>query len=459
MTEVNATARLGAFVRRCAAEPMAREVLEKAAICLLDTIGLAHLARDEATAVATRSLALRVPDGPGTARVWADHSRVALSEAVTANAVAVHAQFHDDSDHSSWSHPGSLVVPVAASLGEAERLPLQRVLRAIAAGYATLDWLGAKEELARALIARGVRTSPTLGTIGAAAAAAVGLDLDETGARNAIAIATSITGGVLEPVRCGSDEWRVQNAQAARGGLLAAQLAGQGVIGAPDGLEGPKGLMRALAGLETTPARWRTDPRTDAILDAMAKPFASLGDNMPPVVTAKLIHDAGIDCKRIRAVNVTLWRPYTEYPGTNFKGPYERTVQTLASTAFAVSAMLTYGELEYDIALEHREDPKILNLVGLTTIEPHDGSFLDATVTVTLDDGTRIKRDSAQSPRTMIFQDQSTAIDQFARRLAKCGFGPKLAPAVADIVFAAAEGRASGDMRQVLDQFAAAAAS
>jgi hypothetical protein len=51
---------------------------------------------------------------------------------------------------------------------------------------------------------------------------------------------------------------------------------------------------------------------------------------------------------------------------------------------------VTYGELEYDIALEHRGDPEILNLVKLTTIEPHDGSFLDATVTVTLDDGTQI---------------------------------------------------------------------
>ena len=91
MTETNATARLGAFVHRCAAGPMAPEILEKAAICLLDTLGLAHLARNEATAVATRSLALRVPDGPGTARIWADHSRVPLSEAVTANAVAVHA--------------------------------------------------------------------------------------------------------------------------------------------------------------------------------------------------------------------------------------------------------------------------------------------------------------------------------------------------------------------------------
>jgi hypothetical protein len=121
--------------------------------------------------------------------------------------------------------------------------------------------------------------------------------------------------------------------------------------------------------------------------------------------------------------------------------------------------MLTYGELEYDIALDHREDPEILKLVGLTTIEPHDGPFLDATVTVTLDDGTRIERESSQSPRTMIFQDRRTATDQFASRLGKCGYGPKLAPAIADIVFAAAEGRAPGDMRQVLDQFAAATAA
>jgi len=450
---VNATARLGAFVRRCAAEPLPDAAMEKAGICLLDTLGLAHLARDEATAVAARTIVFPVPVGPGTARVWADGTRTVLSEAVTANAVAVHAQFHDDSDHGSWSHPGSLIVPVAASLGETEGLALQRVLRAIVAGYGTLEWLGAGEEVARALIVRGIRTSPTLGTVGAAAAAAVGLDLDEAGARNAVAIATSITGGTLEPVRCGSDEWRVQNAQAARGGLLAAQLAGRGVIGAPDGLEGPKGLLRSLAGLQETPARWREDPRPDAILGAMAKPFASLGDNMPPLVAAKLIHDSGLDRTRIRAVTVTLWRPYTEYPGTNFKGPYDRTVQTLASTAFAVSAMLALGELEYDVALHRREDPEILRLVQLTTIEPHDGAFSDSTVTVEFDDGTTVRRASSESPRTMIYQDHPTATEVFARRLATCGFGPEVAPAISAIVFAAASGQPGGDMRDILDLF------
>lgn len=449
---MNATERLGRFVRRCATEPLPDAVREKAAIVLLDALGLAHLARDETTAAAARAVVLPAPEGPGTARIWADGTRAALSEAVTANAVAVHAQFHDDSDHGSWSHPGSLIVPAAASLGEANGLPLERVLRAIVAGYCTLEWLGASEEVARALIGRGIRTSPTLGTIGAAAACAVGLDLHEAGCRNAVAIAAGITGGTLEPVRCGSDEWRVQNAQAARGGLLAAQLAGRGVLGAPDALEGPKGFMRSLAGLHATPARWREDPRPEAILDAMAKPFASLGDNMPPLLAAKLIYDADIDPARIRAITVTLWRPYTEYPGTNFKGPFERPVQTLASTAFAVSAMLSRGELEYDVALHGRDDPDILRLVRLTTIEPHDGVFLDSTVTVELDDGTTIRRDSSQSPRTMIFQDRSTATQVFGRRLAACGFGPEVAPAIAGIVFGAPSGEPGGDMGEVLDR-------
>jgi hypothetical protein len=70
---MNTTAHLGAFVHGCAAEPMTPDVLETAAISLL---GLALLARDEATAAATRSLTLRVPEGPGTARICAGHSRV-----------------------------------------------------------------------------------------------------------------------------------------------------------------------------------------------------------------------------------------------------------------------------------------------------------------------------------------------------------------------------------------------
>src|SRR5690606_34357415 len=209
----------------CPTLSLSEAVLDKAAFCLLDAFALAVVAREERTVVAFRDTVTALGPAPGLARIWADGTPVVVAEALAANAIAAHGHFHDDSEYSSWSHPGSFVVPAALCLGEATGADLDLVLRAIVAGYTTMNWLGANETVARALIGRGVRTSPTLGTIGAAATAATILKLDAAQSASAIGIATSITGGLLEPVRSGSDEWRLQNGHAARGGVTAAQLA------------------------------------------------------------------------------------------------------------------------------------------------------------------------------------------------------------------------------------------
>src|SRR5205823_5666971 len=171
-----------------------------------------------------------------------------------------------------------------------------------------------------------------------------------------------------------------------------AQLASHGVQGAPNALEGAKGFLRSLAGLAETPAKWRADPNVEIMLQIMAKPFATLGDNMSAVVAAKLLHDDGVPIERVKRITVRIWRPYTEYPGTSFKGPFERPVQTQASTAFATSAMLVHGELGYDIGLEGRDDPRILKLIAVTTVEPDDGTALAGEVVVELTDGKTLRR-------------------------------------------------------------------
>jgi 2-methylcitrate dehydratase PrpD len=454
VTHMNATQRLGQFVSGCTTRPLPLAVAEKATLCLLDAIGLAIAARHERTAAAMRASTTPIQGATGTARLWADGKRVALSEAVVANGVAVHAHFQDDTDHNSWSHPGSLIVPVAACVAEARDATLASVLRAIVAGYATMEWLGADEIVSLALIRRGVRTSPTFGTIGAAAAGAVALNLDADAATNAVAIACGVTGGVLEPVRAGSDEWRLQNGSAARTGLTAAQLAAHGVLGAPDALEGPKGLLRSLAGLSETPAKWKADPNVEIMRTIMAKPWATLGDNMSAVAAAKLLHDARVPLDRIRRIVVRIWRPYTEYPGTNFKGPFERTVQTQASTAFATAAMLVYGELGYDMGLEHRDDPRILELIAMTTVEPDDeGTALDADVVVTLDDGTTLRRSAKESPRTLIFQDRARATSVLEDRLVRSGMQAGSGTSIAGEVFDALDEDRAVSMRALLDRF------
>jgi 2-methylcitrate dehydratase PrpD len=372
-----------------------------------------------------------------------------------ANAIAIHAQFHDDSDLSSWTHPGSLIISVAASLGEAADAPLDLVLRGIVAGYDALGWLGAEERLARAMIGRGVRTSPTLGAIGAAATAAVILRLDEEAAVNAIGISSSIAGGVLEPVKVGSDEWRVQNGHAASGGLLAAHLAARGVVGAASGLEGSKGLAHSLGGLDVVP-EWDSDPRVDAILEIVAKPWATLGDNMAAAIAAKLLHEDGLDLGRVRAVRVRIWRPYAEYPGTAYRGPFHHTAQALASTVFATSAMLVTGDLEYEVSRDQRENSEILRLAALTTVEGDDGGGpTDGSIEISLDDGSVRRRTSNEAPRTLLYHDRSTAAAVFESRLRRCGRPIGQGESLAKSILGTIDSASSVDFKFFLDRFMA----
>lgn len=422
MTPEQPTSLLGRFVSEWSTATLPPAVADKAAVCLLDGIGLSLLAADERTAAAVRKVLPRVVDESLSARVWVGRARVGLADAVLANAVAIHAQFHDDSENDSWTHPGSFIIPVALALGEAADAPLGKALNAIAVGYSATAWVGAKERVARGLIERGIRAQPTLGTIGAAATAAAMLNLSGNQAASAVGMASSITGGVLEPVGSGADEWRVQSGHAARGGLLAAQLARSGVIGSPRGLEGKHGLARAMAGLHSTPPEWGEPPTIDLILGACAKPFATLGDNMSVVLAAKLLHESGIEHGRIHKVTVKVWRNYAEYPGTDFRGPYERVIQALASMCFSTAAMLVYGELEYDKPQDHREDASILRLVPLVEIVPDDnGNPYDADVTVELDDGTCAMRSASQAPRSLLFHDRPTATSLFMQRLNATG--------------------------------------
>lgn len=453
MDALQPTASLGKFASDWSTAPLPRAVADKAAVCLLDGVGLALVAADERTAAAVRTVLPRVDDILRSATVWVDGARVGLADAALANAVAVHAQFHDDSENDSWSHPGSFIIPVALALGEAADLPLRHALNAIAVGYSATAWVGAKERVARGLIERGIRTSPTLGTIGAAATAAAGLQLDPAQAASAIGIASSITGGVLEPVGSGSDEWRLQVAHAARGGLLAAQMAQRGVIGSPQGLEGRNGLARALAGLQSTPPEWAQPPSIEQVLGVCAKPFATLGDNMSVVLAAKLLRETGIDHKRIRRVRVKVWTHYAEYPGTSFRGPFERIIQALASMAFSTAAMLVYGELEYDKPQGHRQDEAIMRLVPLIEIEPDDaGNPYDADVTVELDDGTVVSRSAAQAPRFLLFHDRPTAAALFERRLAAAGRSEGTGAGLAQLLFDCIDGGNDPGCRAFLRQ-------
>jgi len=436
---------------------LADDIREKALICLIDALGLALSARTEPTSRAALSLSTVLPAGStGAATAWVSGDRLSATEAAFANGVATHAHFQDDTDHESWTHPGSLVPPAIVALAEKQGASLEAVLRALVAGYSVINWLGREEVVARKLIARGFRTSPTFGTIAAAAGSAVILGLDPARAASAVSIAASTTGGTLEPVRSGADEWRVQNGRAAQGGLIAACLAEEGVIGAPQALDGPKGFLATIAGMNETPDVWSVPPDPGIMRRLQAKPYATLGDNMAAATAAQKLHQDGIDAGEIADIQVTLWEPFTVYPGTNFKGPYERMVQTQASTAFAVGTMLSRGDITYEMGNTLRQDPLILDLVAKTTVVPDAiNGALDSLITVTMKDGSKRQAHSRDMPDELVFQDRSRSLAVFERRMREMGAAPGAATAVGEKLFGDLETGASRPVADVLqDVFA-----
>jgi Uncharacterized protein involved in propionate catabolism len=443
---------LGSYIASYQTRELDNDIRRKALSCLLDALGLAISARTEPTTRAALALSYPLADGAkGAATSWTSGLCLAPSEAAFANGVATHAHFQDDTDHDSWTHPGSFVPPAVVALAERQGGSLETALRGLVAGYSTVNWLGKDEVVSRALIARGFRTSPTFGTIAAAAGSAVMLGLDAPQGGSAVSIAASTTGGTLEPVRAGADEWRAQNGRAAQGGLIAACLAEAGVTGAPLALDGPKGFLATVAGLTESPAVWSLPPDPAMMHTIQVKPYATLGDNMAAAMAAQKMYLDGVDPTQIANIEVTLWEPFTTYPGTDFKGPYERLVQTQASTVFAVAAMLTRGDITYEMGNTLRDDPLILDLTAKATVvpDPVNGPH-DSLLTVTLKDGSQIKTHSNEMPHELLFPTPERTLDVFERRLCEMGAAPGAARALGTKLFEGLDGVQSPAMSDVL---------
>ena len=103
------------------------------------------------------------------------------------------------------------------------------------------------ERLAAPSTARGFRSTPVFGTLGAAAAVASLLGLDAEQAAAAIAIAASFSAGLNQTWIDGTSEYRLEPGMAARNGVLAGQLAAAGFSGAEHWYEGDAGFARAFA--------------------------------------------------------------------------------------------------------------------------------------------------------------------------------------------------------------------
>jgi 2-methylcitrate dehydratase PrpD len=172
------------------------------------------------------------------------------------NGTAAHALDYDDTHWGLQGHPTAPVLSALFGLAERQHATGPQLLAALVAGIDVECRLG--RWLNPSHYARGFHATATLGTFGAAAAAAHLLGLPEAVWRNAFGLAGTMAAGLKSAF--GTHAKPLQVGRAAEAGLSAALLAAGGCSANPNVLEDRQGFAvthaDAAAELDAEPDAW-----------------------------------------------------------------------------------------------------------------------------------------------------------------------------------------------------------
>ena len=157
---------------------------------------------------------------------------------------AAHAAEIDDSFRDAMYHPGAPTIAAAIAAAQDVGAIGEMLLKGIVVGYEVSTRIGVV--LGRAHY-RYWHSTATVGTFGAAAAAAFIYGASEAQLAHALATAATFAAGLQQAFRMDSMSKPVHVGRAADSGVTAAYAAREGVIGSLDVIEGEAGLGRAMS--------------------------------------------------------------------------------------------------------------------------------------------------------------------------------------------------------------------
>lgn len=294
---------LASFIANCDWEKIAPHFKEDAAYRVLDWIGCAVAGEHYPQVEIAQKYSIENGD-QGNSTVIGHQTKCSPRTAAFLNGIAGHVCELDDGHRTAIGHPGSIAVPTALALGEHLNASGADVLKAVILGYEVFSRLGRTVNPSHY---RTWHTTGTCGTIAAAAAAASLLKLSAEETNNAIGIAATMAGGLVESF--GSHAKAINIAEACQNGIDAASLAKLGLTGSHSALLGKKGFVAATC----------TEPHTenlthlseDALVSdsAFYKVYSSCGHtNSPLDVLFKLMAKYAINPKEIERIDVATYK-------------------------------------------------------------------------------------------------------------------------------------------------------
>ncbi len=268
---MDAIARFADHVAATRFEALPEAVVAAAETFVLDTVGVGLGGSTGPKACELAELQAVASDGAAGAHVWSLGRRVGQPAAAMCNAYQVHNAEFDCLHEEAVAHVMSAVVPAAMSEAEcAGRIDGRRFIEAVVVGVDVAANLG----IASASGLRFFRPA-TVGAFGAAAAIAKLRGFDAARTVNALSIAYGQLCGTMQAHEEGSMLLAMQMGFNARNAVVACDLAGIGVTGPENVLEGRFGFFVLFEDGGDPQAQAETLGKVWRIAELAHKPFPS----------------------------------------------------------------------------------------------------------------------------------------------------------------------------------------
>src|SRR5215470_12244009 len=384
---------------------------------LIDVVGLCITARNED--YVRSALAGCDDDGPCTA---IGHARtLSAAGAALVNGTAAHGEDFDDTFEGGPVHAGAVVVPAVLAACERHNSDGHMALKGIAVGTEVLCRLSLV--VPKAVHKAGFHPTAVFGAMGAAAGVGTVLGLNARQIVDALGVAGSMAGGIIEYLAEGAWTKRLHAGWAAQSGIRAALLARGGFVGPRTVFEGVHGLFQGFA--HTSKGDYDAlvgDFGVRWVIDTLAfKPYPCGTMAQPYIDCARRLaargihpeHVTEITCEVAEGTVHRLWEPLADKqrPPNGYAAKFA--VPYLLATGFV------YGGLGLGAFTEGAiRDERVLALADKVSymIDP-DNPYPDnytGHIRVTLQDGTVVEerqphlRGGAQEPLT-----RQDVIDKF----------------------------------------------
>ncbi|HEY3848757.1 MAG TPA: MmgE/PrpD family protein [Acetobacteraceae bacterium] len=241
----NETVRLAEYAAGLRYQDIPPNVVQRAKDCITDTVAVIVLGNGLPWSRIVAAYAQRIGAGGRSRILGADGPTLHAPAAALANGALAHAFESDNlTKPGAGVHPGATLLPPGLAVAQEHGSSGRALITAVVAGFEVMYRIGRATKHSNEQ--HGFHAPGTTGPFGGAVAAGVLLGLDAPRMTNALGIAGSLAGGLMEFARSGTGAMvkRLHLGRAAESGVMAASLAADGFTGPRSVIEGEAGFLK-----------------------------------------------------------------------------------------------------------------------------------------------------------------------------------------------------------------------